>query len=634
MSGICGIFNFEKQNSADRRTVEKMTQSLKHRGPDGSKVYMNKNIGIGIRQLNTSSNKLKVQLVHNEDDTIWAVLDGEIYNNKELYKLLESKNHAIHTKDGFELAVHLYEEFGNNFVSHLNGMFAFVLVDIKQQKILIGRDRMGEKPLYYNINKSGIVFGSEIKAILQHGCINKEIDYESLNNFLTFNYVPSPSSILKGVSKLLPAHILTWHKGDVEISPYWDYIFEEGSAKNEKYYTNSILEIFRESVRKRLNIQDPPGAFLSGGIDSSAVVGMMTQLMDRPPKTFAVGFEEAHYSELTYARIVAEHFKTEHHEIIIKPEMVKEFLCRAIWHYDEPFADSSAIPTYFGCKYAKEHVKVVLTGDGPDQMLAGSKNYLAEEQRKYIPIPEIIKKLILTRIVNNFPISPVNSTVGEKIKRKLKMETMTSSQRHIIRRTYGFFDDGKRKLYKNDYKSIMSTNSAMKIGEKYYNICTAKKLLNKMLYIDTKMFIPDDLMVKVDRSAMAVGLETRKAFLDHNFVEFSGTIPTEMKLKGLGVLKEAKIKYILKKGLSKLLPGQTLKNKKHGFEAPISRWFKNELKDYVAEIIFDNKTKVRGYFDYNYIEEIWEQHQTGSCDNSLRIWALLIFELWQREFID
>ena len=634
MSGICGIYKFDGESRVEQGIIEQMNNSLKHRGGNDAKIYVNKNIGLGVRQLNTTCVLSAVELSHNEDESIWACIDGEIYNQGELINLLKSKNHKIYLPTYSQTIVHLYEEFEEGLVSHLRGTFAFALVDTKRQRVLLARDRMGEKPLYYTVNRNELIFGSEIKAILQNKNVEKEIDLKALHDYLTFNYVPSPKTIFKNIYKLPPAHILSFNNGNIKTKAYWDYKFQIESGRHEKYYADNLYELLKDSIRIRMNDNSPVGAFLSGGIDSSTVVGLSSQFLNKPLKTFSAGFEDKYFSELPYARIVANHFGTEHYEVIIKPEMVKEFHAKAIWNYDEPFADSSAIPTYFACELASKHVKVVLTGDGPDQMLAGSKNYLIEKQRSFFPLPEFIRKIILNKTVSEVDIPPLSATKKEKIMKVLKIQAMPLWQRHILRRTYGFSEDSKFKLYSDDMKRALRDKSSAQIGRMYYEKCNAQDPLSKMLYIDTKMFIPDDLMVKVDRSAMAVGIETRKPFLDFHFVDFTGRIPPILKLKGVGFIKEATQKYILKKSVEQLLPKQIMAKKKQGFEAPISVWFKKDLKDYFSQILFDSKTKSRGYFNFNYIDKIWNRHQSKDIDNSLQLWALVNFELWQRTFID
>jgi asparagine synthase (glutamine-hydrolysing) len=635
MSGICGIYKLDRMKTIEPGILESMNSVLRHRGKDATKVYTDKNFGIAIRQLQLISNLDIVELSHNEDKTIGVVLDGEIYNKQELIALLETRKHLFYSKSSSEVIVHLYEEYGDDFLTHLKGMFAFALIDVKNGALILARDRMGEKPLYFYQNNDEIIFSSELKALLQIKHIRKDINYEALNDFLTFNYIPSPKTIIKDIQKILPGYALWYRNGVIQFKQYWEYEFNINYKQSEQDIADYLFKLLKESIKMRLDSSDSIGAFLSGGIDSSAVVGISSQLLGKKLKTFSAGFQDQQYSELPYARIVAKHFNTEYHEVIVNPDMLKNTLDKLVWHYDEPFADSSAIPTYFACKLAREHARVVLTGDGPDQMLGGSRNYLLEKQRNLIPLPQSIKKVLFGKIVGNFSIPTGTTSQIEKVKRILKMETMSLSQRHALRKAYGFPEEAKSMLYSDNLKQILSNSyDSTELFVEYYRKCNATDSLSKMLYIDSKTFIPDDLMVKVDRSAMAFGLETRKPFLDYNFVNFTSTIPSELKLKGMGIFKEATQKYILKRSLSKILPKETLTKKKHGFEAPIALWFKRELRNYFSQILFDARTKSRGLFNYEYVEKLWNQHQSGLCDNSLQLWALTIFELWQRTYLN
>ncbi|MDI6782159.1 MAG: asparagine synthase (glutamine-hydrolyzing) [bacterium] len=630
MGSITGILNFDSEKRVAEPIIKRMSSVMKHRGPDYEGIYMNDNLGFGVNCLYLSDSVQ--QPVYNEDKSICVVIDGDIWNYVDVKELVVKKEHSVLTNSSAEIITHLYEEFGEDCVVNLEGSFAFALWDNKQKKLLLARDHAGQKPLYYLLDDKRIVFGSELKSILECDGIVPEVSMEALDVFLTYSYVPAHYCILKGVKKLEPGHFLVCSKGKAFVSEYWDFRYSSPET-SESYCAEHLYGLIKKSVQTRLErVKDISfGAFLSGGTDSSAIVGMLSTLLDRPIKTFVVGFKEEAFSEFPYARIVAEHFGTEHHEVEVTTDMALSMLPDFVCHYDEPFADASAIPTYYGSKATREHVKAVFTGDAPDQLLGGSGHHLKEQiRRKQLPIPDFLRTTIIAALTRNFPLDIVDKSKLDRIKRLIKMESYPLEKEFGIRGAY-FTEDVKHELYINNLRKSQDMACALEVCEGFFKKTTAIDPLDKIFYVDVKMFLMDNLMTKVDRSSMAVGLETVKPFLDKELMDFVGRIPSRFKIKGT---TGRNTKYILKKAISNLVPMDVIEKKKQGFEPPIVEWLRGELKGFAQEILFDSKTRQRGYFNFNYIDQIWKEHQNKAADHTIRIWELLVFEMWYRYFIE
>ncbi|PIY20163.1 asparagine synthase (glutamine-hydrolyzing) [Candidatus Desantisbacteria bacterium CG_4_9_14_3_um_filter_40_11] len=629
MGSICGVLNFDREKKVDEDVLGRMSSVMKHRGTDYSGIYLKDNLGLGVNCLYLSDNIQ--QPAYNEDKSICVVLDGEVWNYVDIRELLIKKRHNVSTNSSAEIIVHLYEEFGEDCVAKLEGGFTFALWDSKQKKLLLARDHGGQKPLYYLLDNNRIVFGSELKSILECDGITPEVSMESLDVFLTYGYIPTHYCILKGVKKIEPGHFLVCSNGKTSVLEYWDFRYGV-SEESESYCAEHLYSLTKKSVQTRLervkNVSF--GAFLSGGTDSSTIVGMLSTMLDRPLKTFVVGFKEEEFSEFPFARIVAKHFGTEHHEVEVTTKMALSMLPDFVWHYDEPFADVSAIPTYYGSKATRESVKAVFTGDAPDQLLGGSGHHLKEQiRRKHLPIPDFLR-IIISKLTSNFPLDVVDRSNLDRIKRLIKMESYPLEKEFGIRGAY-FTEDVKRELYLNDLRKSQEVVCALGVSEGFFKKTTAKDFLDKIFYVDVKMFLMDNLMTKVDRASMAVGLETIKPFLDKELMDFVGRIPSRFKIKGT---TGRNTKYILKQAISNLVPIDVIEKKKQGFEPPLVKWLRGELKGFAQEILFDSKTRQRGYFNFNYIEQIWNEHQKKTADHTMRIWELLVFEMWYRYFIE
>ncbi|MCK4648259.1 asparagine synthase (glutamine-hydrolyzing), partial [bacterium] len=566
------------------------------------------------------------QPIHNENKSIWVVFNGEIYNFKELKKNLERKGHKFYTQSDTETIVHLYEDYGTDCVKYLRGMFAFAIWDERKRKLFLARDRMGQKPIIYLTFNNSLIFASEIKSILQVPEIKREIDFKALDYYLTYQYIPSPLTIFQGIKKLPPASILTCgENGQIKIERYWDLSFRSKVKMSEEEYSQRILGLLTEATRLRLISDVPLGAFLSGGIDSSAVVGLMSQLTSQPVKTFSIGFDEEDFSELDYARIIAKLFGTDHHEFIIKPRIV-DILPQLIWHYDEPCADSSTIPVYYIAQETRKYVTIALSGDGGDESFAGYERYRAHKIASYYEkLPRFLREKIITKVLFHFPEPAKRKSLLRRLKHFSQAISLSPEERNIYWHSY-FNKEEKNRLYSQEMKErVKNINSSDYLLE-VYRKSDGKDFLDQTLFVDLMTYLPENILVKMDIATMAHSLEARSPFLDHKLMEFNATIPSNLKLRGLTS------KYILKKALKELLPTKILKRGKMGFGVPIGKWFRKELKDYLREILLDKRSLSREYFKRKRIEELLAEHVSGKIDHGYRLWALLNLELWHRVF--
>lgn len=639
MCGIAGAINYYEKRNVSKRLIQDMVSVLEHRGPDDMGLYVKGPAGLGVRRLSVIDVETGHQPIGNEDSSIWVVFNGEIYNYKDLRAELEKKHHKFKTNTDTEILVHLYEDMGRNLVTRLNGMFAFALWDSKRRILLLGRDRAGIKPLYYYIGRDKILFASEMKALLQDPVVPRDLDFQAVHAYLSLMYVPTPLTIFKGIKKLPPAHTLEYMDGEVSIQRYWSIPYQADDApetdphpkpfnqQTVKYYAGEIRERLKAAVQRQLVSDVPLGAFLSGGIDSSAIVALMTQTANTQVKTFSIGFRNAgYYDEREYAQKIAAQFSTQHHEFEVEPNAL-EVLPLLVKYFDEPFADSSAIPTYYLAKMARQHVTVCLSGTGGDELFAGYRRYLVEDlMKQYQKIPRPLQGLF-GKIAGSLPVART-SAIKEYfllLKRFLGCRADTPMLRHLHLMTC-FHDDAKTQLYTEAFPQNL--REAMESLTRYYRRTDHFDDLTRTLWADFHTYLPDDLLVKEDRMTMAVSLEGRVPYLDHEFMEFVAAIPSAFKTHRLTT------KYILKEALRGLLPDNIIDRRKHGFAVPIGEWFKTDLKAYATEVFQDKTTTERGWFNTTYILSLLNDHQNGLQDYSSQLWALLIFELWCREYLD
>ena len=635
MCGICGIVGIGRAAAFDEAAVARMRRTLAHRGPDEQGVRVAEfraengvgRVGLGHARLSIIDLATGQQPLANEDETIWLVLNGEIYNFQELRQGLEARGHVFRTQSDTEVIVHLYEERGVECLEDLRGMFAFALWDGPKRTLFCARDRLGQKPLCFRAEGERFIFGSEIKAILQAGDVPRKVSLRALNHYLTYQYVPHPQTMFAGIEKLPPAHYLLWQDGRTTVREYWRPRFEVGKRLRTEEYAERLRELLAESVRLRLISDVPLGAFLSGGMDSSIIVGLMARASSAPVKTFAIGFEEKRYDELEYARMVARHFGTEHQEFVVRPNAV-DIIPKLVWHYDEPFADSSAIPTWYVSEMTRRHVTVALTGDGGDEGFAGYPRYRAVKLAQWFDrLPGFMRRALAGRWWERLPVSVEQKTWRRRAQRLFLALNMPPRERYV--RWCAIFDDArKRELLLPDVSAAVAEDESWKIFDAEYMKAEKADFTGQTTFTDFMRYMPDDLCCKVDIASMAHGLECRAPFLDHKLIEFVGTIPTDLKLRGFSG------KYLLKRAFADILPAPILKRKKMGFGVPIAEWFRGELKDYLRDVLLDPDTLQRGYFQPDAVRALVTEHIERRYDHGYRLWSLLMFELWHRRFLD
>ena len=617
MCGIAGIVNFDRKPVFEEE-VRTMCDAMAHRGPDDAGYYVSDRVGIGMRRLSIIDIDGGHQPVHNEDRSVWAVFNGEIYNFRHLRRSLEKQGHIFATDTDTEVIVHLYEQYDESCVEKMRGMFAFAVWDERQKKLLLARDRLGVKPLFYAVNNDRLAFGSELKVLLQLPDIERRLNWAAMDSLFSSMCTPTEESIIDGVHKLKPGHILTAsaQKG-VRIREYWDVEFEPDYTKNEDFFVERLRDLLEESVKLRMIADVPLGAFLSGGVDSSSVVATMAKLSGRPVKTFSIGFSDPEYNELDYARIVANQFQTEHRELVLEPNVL-DVIEDIAWFLDEPFGDSSAIPTYMVSKLASESVTVVLSGDGGDELFAGYDRYLVERtERKYGRIPRPMRRVagLAGRMMRE----------GMKGRRFLRHLGLDGPDRYLDANML-FREYDKSALFLPDaYREIQ--NHDMRAGWRPLLQIANRHWLSSLQYFDIKSYLPNDILTKVDRMSMAHSIEAREPLLDHKFVEFAATIPPELKIKGVTT------KYIFKRAMEGILPKEILYRPKRGFAVPLSRWFRGQLGPFVRDLLLSQKSLERGIFRKSYIERLIELNDRGRSMD-LPLWTLITFELWCRRFID
>jgi asparagine synthase (glutamine-hydrolysing) len=623
MCGICGIYSLEE--GVDEGLLARMLSFLRHRGPDDQGVFVEGPVGLGnVRLAVIDLSPFGHQPMANEDKSIWVTFNGEIYNFPKMREKLEKRGHHFSSKGDTEIILHLYEDYGTDCVQHLRGMFAFAIWDGRERRLFLARDRVGKKPLYYFYDQNTFIFASEIKAILEHPEVPRRVNPKAIPFYLTYGYVPPSGSIFEGIHKLPPGHVVIVQDNELEVSEYWDLYYppDQSAARPEEDYIEELRRLFKEAVALRLISDVPFGAFLSGGIDSTAVVAVMSGLMDQPVKTFAIGFAgEPSFDELKYARLAAERYGTDHHEFVIEPKAI-ELLPRLVWHYDEPFADSSAIPTYLVSKLTREHVTVALNGDGGDELFAGYERFaaarLAEAYRK---TPQFVRRS-LARLLRALPESTSYRGFVRQARRFVESAPLPLLERYL----------GWVAIFSDDLReSLLADGQETDVREHFASHLSQVEnldLISRLLYLNTKTYLPEDLLIKADRMSMANSLEARSPFLDQEFIQFAAKVPVSLKLNGLTT------KYILKKALRGLAPREIIDRPKHGFGVPVGKWFRKDLKDYVKEMLLGPETLKRGYFREEALRWLIQQHQEGQRDFGHQLWALLTFELWHRLFID
>ena len=617
MCGIAGIFGLRGE-PASAGQVKSMCDALIARGPDDEGYYVRGPIGLGMRRLSIVDLVNGQQPIGNEDGTLQVVLNGEIYNFRELRRMLEGKGHRFNTASDTEVIVHLYEEFGDDCVHHLRGMFAFALWDDRQGRLLIARDRLGIKPLFYGVFDDKLVFASELKALLQLPWVPRDLDWGAVAHLFAFLTSPKDRSILTGIHKLQPGHRLVVKAGrPPEVSRYWAARFESDETMGEAEFVEGLKAQLAESVRLRMACDVPFGAFLSGGIDSSAVVATMARLGSEPVKTFTVGFEEKQFSELTHARAVADTFGTEHHELVLKPDVIGD-LDDLAWHLDEPFGDPSTIPTYMVSRLAAEHVKVVLSGDGGDELFGGYEKYAVEgRERRYRHIPAVLRSLM----------GAVGGRMNEGMKGRnfLRHIALDGAERYVNASTVFDREEQKSLFLAPVADQILSSDPWAALANELKQ--NPGHWLSAVQSLDLHNYLPLDILTKVDRMSMAHSLEARVPLLDHKLVEFALKVPPHLRLR------KGSTKHIFKQAMRGVLPDSIIDRPKQGFGVPLEGWFRGQLDHFVNDLLLSDTSRARNVINPEYVTQILRLHNAGRPLN-LEIWIMISFELWCRKFLD
>lgn len=628
MCGIVGKIYFDKDSSVNIDQIERMAESIKHRGPDDSGVFLSsdKKVGLGHRRLSIIDLSPLGHQPMNYLGRYWIVFNGEIYNFKDERQKLENLGYKFNSHSDTEVIMALYDKYGVECLNHLRGMFSFAIFDKKNQTLFCARDRVGKKPFKYYIDDKVFMFASELKAILTQKDYKKEPDYVAIHHYLTLQYVPSPLTGFKDIKKLEPAHYLLIDLKSRKLvkKRYWKLDYSHKLDLSEEEWKRKIIDKLEESVNIRMLASDVPvGAFLSGGIDSSAIVGLMSKNSAKKVKTFTISFKEQKFDESKYARIVAKKFNTDHTEFVVKPETI-EILPWLVKQYEEPYADSSGLATYYLSKLTKEHVTVALNGDGGDENFAGYGRYSVQKFALWYDNFKLLNKLAIP--LSKFANTTFKTTFFERVNRFAKSMDQDYRERYVNYVCY-FDNESKDKLYTDEFKSKITGNNSNEIIIEKFKESGTKDKLDQTLYTDFSSYLPDDLMVKVDIASMAASLEGRSPFLDQEFLELTAKIPFDLKLKGRNNKK-----YILKEALRGFVPDEVMFRPKMGFGIPIETWFKNDLAKYTEDVLLSDTFISRGLFNKEYVRWMLSEHQHTNTNYSSRIWALLTLELWFREY--
>jgi len=621
MCGICGVYNAQSNEPVSQQLIEHMTRLISHRGPDDVGSYFDGSLGLGFARLSIIDLSGGHQPMSNEAGDIWVVFNGEIWNYKVLRKELAEKGHKFRTNCDTETIVHAYEEYGVDCVARLHGMFGFAIWDGPRKRLLLARDRAGKKPLYYTHLAGSLVFASEIKSLLGHPSVKRQADVQALADFLSVRYVPGPATLFANIRKVLPGHWLLYENDTIREECYWDYTFGKTERLPIEEYIQGIRQHVSRAVEERLMADVPLGAMLSGGVDSSIITGTMSQLMNEPVKTFSVGFDVPEYSELPYARLVAEHFGTEHHELIVKCSDLTQYWPLLTWHRDEPVSEPSDLGVYLISKLARQYVKVVLSGEGGDELFAGYPKYVVDWLASYYHLlPTPLREQVILPLLDRLPYGM----------RKLKMAARTLSQPAPQRwlSWFGVFNGQlKNKLLSESTKASIDSDSS-RIFRRWLEGNPQRDDLSSMLYLDTKIWLPDNLLMKGDKMTMAASLETRIPLLDYKLVEYAASIHSNVKIKLF------KAKYLLKRAFADFLPEPILTRKKMGFNVPTGIWFREGQRRLISQLLLSEQARSRGFFDDAFVASLLRDHLEGRTNYQAQLFILASLELWFRIFID
>ncbi len=631
MCGIVGWANLNTNASpnagGDETILRSMCAKIRHRGPDSEGVFASENVALGMRRLAIIDVAGGEQPVFNEDQTVAVVMNGEIYNFQELRARLEKRGHHFTSHTDTEVLPHLYEEHAGKMVEKLGGMFAFALWDARRRKLLIARDRFGEKPLYYGVFNQKLIFASELKALAAHPDVETRLDFQALRQYLAFDYVPAPLSIYQNIYKLPAAHSLTLRNGEIKIERYWNLSFEKRTpTPSIEEASEELRDLLADAVKSQMIADVPLGVLLSGGVDSSSVAAFAQQFSSRPIKTFSIGFEEASFDESGYARQVAAHLGTEHHEDILSVDKAADILPQIAGWLDEPMSDASILPTFLLSRFVRSQVTVALGGDGGDEIFAGYPMYYAHKLAKtYEKIPGFLRRNLIEAVVRNLPTSTKNMAFDFKAKRFIN----SVAQTELVARHHSFFGSFTTREQEDLLTDqVKSQNGAdiYKDARLLLEQCDARNITEKAQFLDIKFYLAEDILTKVDRASMAVSLEVRAPFLDPRVAEFAASLPENYKLNG------RTSKFILKKAVAPLLPDFVTKRPKKGFGIPVAAWLKGKLNPMVRELLAPDRLKNQQIFNPTFVQRLLSEHEQGKANHYKTLWTLVIFQLWYDNF--
>jgi asparagine synthase (glutamine-hydrolysing) len=625
---MCGIAGFVESPStaspfgleASRALVHRMCEVIRHRGPDDEGIWVNEGVALGMRRLSIIDLSTGHQPIHNEDQSVWIVFNGEIYNFRELRRELEAEGHRFYTSTDTEVIVHAYEQWGKDAIPRLRGMFGVAIWDTRSRTLLVARDRIGIKPMHYATVNGRFYFGSEIKSLLEAPDLPRDLDPGALDHYLSFLYTPRDGSIFRSVRKLPPGHLLTWKDGRIAIEQYWKMPATEAFSGSEEEAVQQLRAVLSDAVRSHMISDVPLGAFLSGGVDSSLVVGLMSELSSSRVKTFSIGFDEPAFDELEHARRVADHFGTEHHEFVVKPDGVG-ILDKLVSHFDEPFADSSAIPTWYVSEMARRHVTVVLSGDGGDELFGGYDRYL--------PHPRVVafdrySPRALRRVA---AIAAARLPHGVRGKNFLRHVGRDEQGRYLDAIRF-FGADEKPALLTADVRRAIDGPDAETRLARHFERFARLPWPSQMMRFDAETYLPEDVLTKVDRMSMAHSIESRVPLLDNEVIAFASALPASLKIKN------GRRKHVLKEVAATLVPRDILDRKKQGFGVPLGTWFRGNLRELFADTLLSPASLQRGYFQPTFVRRLVDEHVAGTRDHTLRLWQLVVFEKWQQQYVN
>jgi asparagine synthase (glutamine-hydrolysing) len=623
---MCGIAGIARADCApvERELLERMCEAQVHRGPDARGLHIEDGVGLGIQRLRVIDLATGDQPIYNEDRSVVVVLNGEIYNYRELRERLRRNGHRFDTEGDTEVIVHLYEERGPACVRELHGMFAFALWDSRRRQLLLARDRVGKKPLFYSERSGALSFASELAALMQDDEIPPAIDHQAIDAYLAYGYVPAPLSAFRAVRKLMPASTLTYRDGAAAIERYWRLDYSRKQAPRPVQDVEEELRAtIRRAVRRRMVADVPTGAFLSGGVDSSTVVAAMAEASSKPIKTFSIGFEEERFNELPNARLVAREFATDHHEMLVRPDAI-EILPKVVRHYGEPFADPAAIPSFYLARFAHEHVTVALNGDGGDESFAGYQRYTTNLLlSRFDRLPLKLRRVASAagrRACAGGDLRSLRSRLGRlAVASALDRESRYLAQRSVFTATE------RAELFTPDYSALVGPSHADDALLEPWRSSTAPDLLDQFLDVDVNGYLPDDLLAKIDIATMAYSLEGRSPLLDHELMELAASLPAGLKAEG------GQRKRVLRSALQGWVPEEILNASKRGFELPLAQWFRGELRDYAYDVLLDPACTARGWCRESGVRRLLDEHTAGARDHGRRIWTLLMLELWYQD---